>query len=222
MPVQPTNTPPIGVQRSDMNSVDAHVSQDQFTQLLFDPEQPCPEGLISPTGKPDNKRLNVYRNNVVSSILEVMGEHFFAIRRLLGDENFKILARNFISQTPPQSPVLSEYGVGFAEFIRDFEPLKSYPYMEDVARLERLWLDSFHSADVEIMSPDALGAVAPDDLANLRFEAHPAAYLLKSRYAAVSIFSVNRQQLPMDGIDLAAGEFGLITRPHIELSLIHI
>ena len=38
---------------------------------------------------------------------------------------------------PPTSPVLTEYGDGFADWIAGFEPAAALPYLADMARLER-------------------------------------------------------------------------------------
>lgn len=193
------------------------VSQDLFSERLLAPDLPSPEGLTNPSGKNDQKRFSVYRNNVVVSLVGALADIFPAIKRLLGEEAFGSLARLFITEQPPTSPLLFKYGNGFADFIAGFEPLQKYPYLADVARIERAWLDAFHAADEEPLLPEALGQVAPEDLPNLRFTYHPASYLLASEYAAVSVFSVNRQQLSMEGIELSVAESCLITRPDTEV-----
>src|SRR5690606_35680993 len=94
-----------------------------------------------------------------------------------------------------------------------FEPVLRLPYLPDVARLERTWLDAFHAADTEALQPTILGAVPPEKLGEVIFIPHPATRIAKSRYAAVSIFSANREKRPLDGIRPLEPEDGLITRP---------
>lgn len=196
-----------------------NVTQKTFSSLLLDPEIPCPKGLVSPSGKADAKRFSVYRNNVVVGLTGALADIFPAIQRLLGEEAFMSLARLFVADKPPTSPLMFKYGSGFAEFIETFEPLKNYPYLGDVARIERLWLDCFHEADADPIALDALAAFPPESLGDVVFEKHPAARLFSSQFAAVSIFSANRQGASMEGINPAIGEDCLISRPDAQVDV---
>jgi hypothetical protein len=72
------------------------------------------------------------------------------------------MARVYLVENPPRSPVIFEYGGSFADFLERFEPLAGYPYLPDVARLERAWLDAFHAADADPLQAGDLGAIPPD------------------------------------------------------------
>lgn len=195
------------------------VSQSTFSTLLLDPKIPCPEGLVSPSGKADQKRFSVYRNNVVVGLTGALADIFPAIQRLLGEEAFKNLARIYVANEPPTSPLMFEYGHGFANFLEKFEPLQKYPYLADVARIERLWLDAYHVGDETPLGSDILASFPAEKLAELVFKAHPATKLFSSQYAAVSIFSANRQMQSMEGIDPSLGEYCLITRPDTDVDV---
>lgn len=195
------------------------VSQNLFSSLLLDPELPCPKGLVNPHGNVDAKRFSVYRNNVVVGLVGALSDIFPAIKKLLGEDAFKSLAQLYVSDQPPISPLMFKYGKSFPDFIKAFEPLKNYPYLTDVAQIERAWLDAYHSADAQPIAFDALGAFSPEELGSLVFKTHPAVWLLASDYAAVSVFSANRQDQSMTGIDLAQGENCLITRPDTQVDV---
>ena len=121
-----------------------------------------------------------------------------------------VFARSF----PPRSRVLSEYGHDFPDFILRFEPAARMPYLADVARLERAWLDAFHAADAQPLDTQELGELAPDELASACFVPHPAMRLVRSRYAAVSIMEANRGNGGSAGrIRGDVGEDALVTRP---------
>lgn len=206
---------------SRLNELDDQylVSQSLFSTLLLDPEIPCPKGLLSPSGKPDQKRFSVYRNNVVVGLTGALSDIFPATLRLLGEEAFKNLARIYVASEPPTSPLMFEYGHGFAIFLEKFEPLRKYPYLADVARIERLWLDCYHVVDDVALAPDVLANFPPDRLGDLVFKSHPGTRLFSSKFASVSIFSANRQEQSMEGIDPAVGEFCLITRPDADVDV---
>lgn len=187
--------------------------QSQFGAALLNPDLPLPDGVIGPNGKHARKRFAVYRNNVTVSLIDALANIFPAIQRLVGEGFFRDMARLYISQEPPRSAVMFEYGGGLAAFLERFDPVSKYPYLPDVARLERAWLEAFHSADVEPLPPESLGAIPPERLGETTFTPHPATRIVQSRFAAVSIFSASREERPLDGIRPADPEDGLITRP---------
>ena len=187
--------------------------QREFGAALLDPDLPLPEGIVGPHGKKAQKRFAVYRNNVTVSLINALADIFPAVQRLVGEAFFRDMARIYITREPPQSAVMFEYGGGFAAFLESFEPLSRYPYLPDVARLEKAWLAAFHSADALPLQPDALASIPPEQLAATRFTPHPAARIIQSSFAAVSIFSASREERPLDGINPAIPEGGLVNRP---------
>ena len=194
-------------------------TQAGFGAALLDPDLPVPSGVVGPSGKNAQKRFAVYRNNVTVSLIDALADIFPAVQRLVGRDFFRDMARVYLMEEPPASAVLFEYGGGFAAFLENFEPVSEFPYLSDVARLERAWLDVFHSADVEPLSPETLGAIAPESLGDVRFTPHPAARIVRSRYAALSIFSASRENRTLDGIRPLDPEDGLITRPAFEVQV---
>lgn len=45
----------------------------------------------------------------------------------------------------------------FPDFIERYEHAQSMPWLADVARIERAWLDAYHAADTEALSAEAPG-----------------------------------------------------------------
>jgi hypothetical protein len=194
-------------------------AQRDFGAALLDPEIPLPDGVIGPNGKQATKRFAVYRNNVTVSLIKALAEIFPAVERLVGEAFFRDMARVYLTREPPRSAMLLEYGHGFAGFLESFEPVAKLPYLPDVACIERAWLDAFHAADAEALTPEALAAVPPDRLDALRFASHPATRILESRFAVVSIFSASREMRPLDRIRPLDPEAGLITRPRHDVQV---
>jgi Putative DNA-binding domain len=193
-----------------------------FSAAILNPALPVPEGLHGPEARKAVKRYAVYRNNVTVGLIAAVEANFPSIKRLVGDEFFAAMAREYVRENPPKSRLMAEYGTSFPAFLASFEPLAKYPYMADVARLERLWLDSYHEADAEPLQGSALAKIAPETLFETRFAAHPAARLFASPFAAVTIMSANRSEGDVPQIDPANSEFGLITRPQLDVAVRHI
>jgi hypothetical protein len=199
---------------------DSHpVSLSAFSGALVDPDKCPPEGIIGPDGKKAVKRFNVYRNNVTVGLINALSDTFPAVQHLVGETFFNAMARIYVQLEPPTSPLLFLYGKGFPAFLEQFEPAQKLAYLPDIARLERAWLDAYHAADCVTLSADDLGRVDPADLPAQVFRAHPAARIMRSRYAAVSIFSANRSGQQVSGLDPNVPEDGLITRRGNEVEI---
>jgi len=185
---------------------------------LLDPERAIPAAVAGPRGKAAAKRYNVYRNNVTVSLIDALAAVYPATQRLTGTEFFRAMARFHVRATPPSSPLLFEYGRDFPDFIARYPYAAALPWLADVARIERAWLDAYHAADVEPLAAGALASVPPDRLADAALTPHPAAGLVRSRFPAVSIFAANRSE-PAGRLEAAGPEDALITRPGLEVAV---
>ncbi|MCO6185022.1 DNA-binding domain-containing protein [Rhizobium sp. L1K21] len=190
--------------------------QRDFAHALLDASSAIPRGLIAPNGKAAARRFSVYRNNVTHSLVNALADIFPSVQSLVGEDYFRAMARVFACENPPKSPLLFEYGRGFADFIASFEPANDLLFLPDVARLDRLWLDAYHAADAAPLAPEALGMIDPEELADIRFVTHPAASLLGSNFGVVTLVCRSRQNIALTGFDPMSPEFALVTRPRCD------
>lgn len=188
-----------------------------FARGLLDPSVAPPTDVVGPRGKGAVLRYGVYRNNVTVSLIEALAGIYPATQRIVGTDFFRAMARSHVRATPPASPLLFEYGRDFPAFIEAFEHAGDLPWLADVARLERAWLDAYHEADASPLVHGRLAAIPPDRLGEVTFEAHPAARLLRSPYPAVSIFAMNRSDAPVSPLRSSEAEDALVTRPDAEV-----
>ena len=193
-----------------------------FTPALLDPERPPPEVVSGPNGKAAVKRYNVYRNNVTVSLINALAATFPATQRITGVDFFRAMARFHVRATPPASPLLFEYGHDFPDFIELYEYAQPMPWLADVARIERAWLDAYHAADEEPLTHQALALIPPENLADTIFTPHPSTRVLRSRFPAVSIFAANRNDRPVSRIESTETEDALVTRPGLEVTVRHL
>lgn len=207
--------------RSPDRAADAHARFTAgFAAALLDPGRATPPFVSTTGGGRADRRYDVYRNNVTTSLVEALAGIFPAVRRLVGEDFFAGMAVAFARAHPPRSKLLFEYGGDFPDFVAAFEPARDLPYLADVARIERAWLDAYHAADAEPLPPQALAEVPPEDLPAAIFRPHPALRVLRSRYAAHSICVANRDEqaaaLPIRG-DVA--EDTIVTRPGLSVAM---
>lgn len=183
-----------------------------FAPGLLDPTRPPPAGLQVPG------RYDVHRNNVTVSLIDALAAIYPAVERLTGSEFFRTMARLHVCATPPSSPLLFDYGRDFPDFIDGYPHAQGVPYLGDVARLERAWLDAYHAADAPSLALADLAALDPARLADAVLTPHPAARVVRSRHPALSIFLMNRPPVdPSARLESGAAEDALVTRPGFDV-----
>ena len=190
-----------------------------FSRALLDPDLATPTAVAGPKSKAAVKRYNVYRNNVTVSLINALAAAFPATLRITGVDFFRAMARFYVRATPPSSPLLFDYGRDFPEFIERYEHAQSVPWLADVGRIERGWLDAYHAADVQPLMPHELAAIPPDRLVNSVLEPHPATRVIRSRFSAVTIFTASRTDGPASRLEVVDPEDALLTRPALEVEV---
>ena len=200
-----------------MNSLHA-----DFASSLLDPRRAVPAGLKTRPGADPAHRLDVYRNNVVLSLLEALATTFPVTRQLVGDEFFREMGRRFIRRHSPTSARLSDFGEMLPAFIADCVAAASVPYLADVARLEFLRVQAFHAADAGPVPMTTFQALLadPDQLANLRISLHPSCRWFASRHAVVSLWAAHQGQGKLADLDIVAGEEVLAVRPDFDVLVV--
>lgn len=190
-----------------------------FAAALLDPSLPTPAGLCAWNGSDPGARFAVYRNNVVHSLVAVLGDTFPVVRQLVGKNFFGAVARLFVAEHPPISPLMHRYGGDFPGWLADFEPATDLPYLPDLARLEWARLSAFHAADADPIDAQALVALlqAPDRLAVSSLILHPSLAVVPSPHPVVSLWSAHQQDdaardQQLGQLRLDAGESALVLR----------
>lgn len=186
-----------------------HDTLNRFDAALGDSELPVPDGIIGA-----HNRFDVYRNNIAVSLSDALAETFPVVRRLVGDEFFTAMAQVYVQKNRPASPVLFEYGSTFGDFIETFKPAQTLPYLADVARLERAWLDAYHAEDQTPLDVHVLASVPDAEMDGLTLTLHPSLRLMTSAFPVVSIWQSHQLDSAPDLSVLSnAPEHALIVRP---------
>jgi len=160
----------------------------EFSAALLDPARPAPAGLSDPAGRPAVKRFDIYRNNVTASLTEALEKSFPVLQKLLGEDFYSALAREFMREHPPQTPILSRYGDQMPAFLERFPPVAQLGYLPDVARLEQAIRESYHAADVAPADTSGLATMPADQLMAQKFAFAPAMRMLRSRWPVYDIW----------------------------------
>jgi hypothetical protein len=201
-------------------------TQHDFAAALLDAGRGVPLGLCAWNGSDPAPRFAVHRNNVVVSLIQALADGFPVVQQLVGDEFFAAMARAYACAHPPRSPVLAEYGDGFAAWIADFEPAASLPYLPDMARLDRARVRAFHAADALPLSAKALTRhlAAPQQLAQARLGLHPSLAVVRSAWAVASLWAAHQSDDPaaIGAVRLDHAESALVLREGDEVIVLPV
>ncbi|WP_193367192.1 HvfC/BufC N-terminal domain-containing protein [Pelagibius marinus] len=193
--------------------------QADFAAALNDPALPAPADVRRQVKLPQSRRFDVYRNNMMVSLIEVLEATFPVVQRLVGSDFFKAAAKVYIRQAPPRSPVLLLYGETFGDFLDGFEPAAGVPYLGDVARLEWARVNAYHAADAEPLTIEHLAAVPQAQLAQTHFTLHPSLRLVSSRFPVASLWAATSGADPQAEVDMKRGEDAAVLRPMLAVDL---
>lgn len=193
--------------------------QGALAAALLDPALPAPAGLRTWNGSDPLRRLAVYRNNVVSSLVDALADTFPVTQALVGPEFFRAMAAAFVRRHPPRSCILAHYGDEFGDFIARFEPAAALPYLPDMAHLEHARLQACHAADAPAIAPAALAQALADSnaLAGLRLVWQPSLRVIVSPFAVVSLWAAHQTQGGLNAFDVDPAEQALVLRDGLDV-----
>jgi hypothetical protein len=199
---------------------------ENLTTAILQPDQAYPTDLDREVMSNDisvQGRLDIYRNNVIGGLIDVVMTRYPIVEILVGVEFARAMARSYILSAPPQSGNLNEYGTDYPAFIAQFPAAKSLPYLADMAQLEALEHLAYYAPDATLITLENAQLYLPQilsDTASLGL--HPSAGLLQSDYALADLkaFSLNSEQSDAVFDISAAGQYVLVWRFGFSVELI--
>jgi hypothetical protein len=191
--------------------------QDHFKSTMLS-HAPPPEGVFKMDDIPVIERMNVYRDNILGNLSDVIVQTFPLIKALVGEDFLRGMAREFIRKHPPSQGWLNLYGRGFDAFIAHFPPASSLPYLPDMARLEIAVNEAYFAPDDQPLSAQDLATIPPEDLEDTRLQPRSSVYLVRSSFPLMDIrdLCLNPDQDKTLDLD-AGGVYLMIHRPALKV-----
>ena len=190
-----------------------------FANALLNADQPIPHGITAHSAAVPARRFAVYRNNVMVGLSKALKSRFPVVEKIVGEEFFAAMARVFVLEQPPCSPVLAAYGDEFAPFIAAFEPARELPYLADLARLEAARTRAYHAADATPIDASQLARLDPGAVGSIRFDLHPSFEIVRSPHPIVTIWAMNSGEQELTPIENWRAEDALVARPYLDVEV---
>jgi hypothetical protein len=190
-----------------------------FADALLNTDQPVPQGITAHNAAVPTRRFAVYRNNVMVGLVKALRHRFPVVEKIVGEEFFAAMARVFVIEQPPRSPLLTTYGDEFAAFIAAFEPARELHYLADIARLEAARTRAYHAADAAPVDASQFAALDTGVVGEIGIELHPSIGIVRSSHPIVTIWAMNSGEQELAPIEDWNGEDALVARPYLEVEV---
>lgn len=123
-----------------------------FAAHIRDPEhQPAPAGI-------EDRRMGIYRELFFNNLNKLLGKTFPVLRKVLGEEEWRALVRDFMVRHRAKTPYFLEISGEFVEFLAKSPPMiaEKLPFLAELAHYE--WAELALSVSTD---SDDLSAVDP-------------------------------------------------------------
>ena len=128
------------------------------------------------------ERVEIYATGYFYRILEVLKEDFPATLAVVGADNFHNLVTGYLIDYPPTQPSIYFAGKSFAPFLATHPLRERWPFLADLAMLERATFESFHAADAPALDGDLMRTIPAAAWPALKLRTHPATRLVPSAW----------------------------------------
>jgi hypothetical protein len=136
------------------------------------------------------ERIDIYANAYLYRLLECLGEDFPATLAVLGEDNFAALVRGYLVEHRPTEPSIGYAGIYLADFLNGHPFAERWPFVAELARLERAVIDVFHAADAPALGVEALRAIPSEEWPAVKLRAHPAVEIVHSEWQIVDLLDM--------------------------------
>jgi Putative DNA-binding domain len=133
------------------------------------------------------ERIGIYADAYFYRLFECLVEDFPAMLAVLGADNFAALVKEYLVEHPPTEPSILYAGLYLADFLNDHPFAERWPFIADLARLERAVLDVFHATNAPALSLETLHTVPSEDWPALKLRTHPAVEIVHSEWRIADV-----------------------------------
>jgi Putative DNA-binding domain len=135
--------------------------------------------------------LEAYRANAEALAERALSAVFLTVQPMVGEENFKHLAREFWQAHPPLRGDVGEWGDEFPEWLEAHAAMARWPWLGDCARLDLALHHNERAADA-VFDATSLVLLESTDPSLLTMHLLPGSAVLRSRWPIATIHAAHR------------------------------
>jgi len=150
-------------------------------------------------------RLQIYGNNARAMFEGALERTYPVLRRRVGDDYFRQLARSYRERHASPSGDLHWVGRGFPTFVAATEADTGYAWLADLAALEWACEVALNAAWVTPLAVESLAAISDESIAGTRLELQPSLACVSSPFPILDVWQANQPDASGDAVDLTRG-----------------
>jgi hypothetical protein len=142
-------------------------------------------------------RLDIYANAYFYRLLESLAADFKTVQRTVGEEKFHDLVAHYLMRYPSNSPNIGDLGEAFPEFIKGYPLSEQFPFLQDLAALERAIMECLYTHHLPALDVSSIQTKSEDDWATARFVLDPAIRLMSVQWPVDSLWKRREHPKPL-------------------------
>jgi len=166
------------------------------------------------------QHIAIYQNNIIANLVNTLRDTYPLVTKMVGDDFFKIAAKEYITQYPSRSANLHDYGEYFGKFLAEYPPVHDLIYLTEIAEFEWACHIIYFAAEHAALDIRILDHLTSDQYEKLYFIMHPASQLMQCHYPILKIIDLCKGNTTED-IDISEGGINLlIIRRDLDICLV--
>jgi hypothetical protein len=150
-----------------------------------------------------SERVGIYANAYFYRLHDILREDFPCTFTILGEVNFHNLIRGYLVEYPPNEPSVLYAGRHLPLHLQTITrlpriSLSQWPFLADLARLERACIEVFHGPDADALKGTSLRDLAPESWPLLKLRLHPAAQILNIEWRIDTLMEAIKNKRPWE------------------------
>lgn len=180
--------------------------QNYFKKAMDDPADDHLYEYIQENNLAIKNRLQIYRNNISITLTETLRSVYPAIQQLVGEAFFNAVANAYIIHYPSSVSDLYVYGAQFAEFLSDFLPAQTLPYLAEVASLEWACHKALRAETHLAFDIDKLKMIPEIEYSGICFQLSPTSQVFAFHFPVLAIWQFcQAKDSSEESLDLGVG-----------------
>lgn len=147
--------------------------QGDFQNHLLHGDEAVEAHVLGSARVPVATRLGIYAGAYRSRLADALSANYPALAKLLGENDFSVLAMDYLQAHDSPFFSIRYYGDQLPEFLAAREDYAAAPVLAELARWEWSMTCVFDAADATPLAPGELARLSPSQWAQLRFSWHP-------------------------------------------------
>lgn len=146
--------------------------QTELQNFLLDKTQNASDLTLETPAFSREERLQIYHEAYRLRLIDALRNDYPALEAYIGEENFALVATEFIATNPSQHPSLRWFGEKLPQFLREHPEWKLHIQIAELAKFEWVQMMAFDAADTSLATIDDVRALQPEQWMIMQLEFH--------------------------------------------------